>query len=163
MSAAGPPLKRVRYFTGQLLSANDLTAEQDYLLGRQRRHNRWLHGTGVVSGLRVEAAGGGIVLSPGIALDARGNELVVETPIQCPLPTGTVAFLALRYVERVTDPVPSPDGGGTEASRIEEGVELVWVGTATGEPGVVVARLRRTKRGWRLDPKFRPRRARRRP
>jgi hypothetical protein len=44
-------LKRVKYHHGMLLSAKDLTAEQEYFLERQRRHNRYLHGWGVVSGL----------------------------------------------------------------------------------------------------------------
>ena len=34
-----PPVKRPNYFTGQILSAEDFTAEQEYHKGKQRRHN----------------------------------------------------------------------------------------------------------------------------
>ena len=44
---------RVRYYAGQLLTARDFQAEQDYVRARHRIHNRWLLGAGVVSGLRV--------------------------------------------------------------------------------------------------------------
>lgn len=161
-----PPLKRVRYFIGQLLSANDFAAEQEYFRSRHRRHNLSFHGTGVVSGLRVRPGGGQIVVSPGIAIDARGNELTLEQPSVRQLPAdGDVALLALRFVERDTDPVPAtgsrPEEGGMEPSRIEESAELAWIETPDGEEGVVLARLRRKKRGWRPDRTFRRARARR--
>ncbi len=48
-----PPVKRPHYFTGQILSADDFTAEQEYHIGKQRRHNLHCHGFGVVHGLKV--------------------------------------------------------------------------------------------------------------
>ena len=59
--------KRVRFFSGQLLSAGDLQAEQDYVRDRLRRHNRWPHGWGVVGGLAVSVGREGIVVKPGLA------------------------------------------------------------------------------------------------
>ena len=47
--------ERVRYFARQLLTADDLTQEQEYLRGRMRRHNLFLHGWGVVCGAEVRA------------------------------------------------------------------------------------------------------------
>jgi hypothetical protein len=39
-----PPVKRPNYFTGQILSAEDFTAEQEYHKGKQRRRNLHCHG-----------------------------------------------------------------------------------------------------------------------
>jgi hypothetical protein len=44
------PPTRMGFFDGRLRSAEHLTVEQDYVLGRLRRHNRLLHGCGVVQG-----------------------------------------------------------------------------------------------------------------
>ena len=41
---ACPGPKRVRYFSGQLLSADDFNAEQDYFRGKQKTLNRLLLG-----------------------------------------------------------------------------------------------------------------------
>ena len=42
-----------RYYPRQLITPDDLTLEQDYFLARHRRHNRLLHGWGVVCGALV--------------------------------------------------------------------------------------------------------------
>jgi hypothetical protein len=44
-------LERVKYFSRQLLTADDMTADQDYFRNKMRRHNRYLHGWGVVCGM----------------------------------------------------------------------------------------------------------------
>lgn len=46
-------LERPRYFPRQLLTPVDLTLEQQYFRDRMRRHNRLLHGWGVVCGALV--------------------------------------------------------------------------------------------------------------
>jgi len=43
----------VNYFPRQLLTADDMTADQQYFLNKLRRHNRYLHGWGVVCGLEI--------------------------------------------------------------------------------------------------------------
>ncbi|GLF93374.1 hypothetical protein [Streptomyces yaizuensis] len=56
-SAAGfeaPPLRRLRYFHGQLLGARDFQREQDYLREKLKLRLRCLLGYGVVCGLFVE-------------------------------------------------------------------------------------------------------------
>ena len=42
-----------RYYPRQLITPADLTLEQDYFRDRLRRHNRLLHGWGVVCGALV--------------------------------------------------------------------------------------------------------------
>ena len=44
---------RPRYFSGQLLTEADLSAEQEYLIKKNRLHNLYLHGWGVVCGMEV--------------------------------------------------------------------------------------------------------------
>jgi hypothetical protein len=68
---------RVRFTEQQVLHAADLRAEQDYRVARRRRHNRLLHGLGIVHGLEVEPSGTGLTLGAGMALDALGRELIV--------------------------------------------------------------------------------------
>ena len=49
----GTALERVRYFPRQLITADDMRAEQEFILNKMRRHNRFLHGWGVVCGCKV--------------------------------------------------------------------------------------------------------------
>jgi hypothetical protein len=70
-------IRRVHYFSGQLLTPEDLQAEQDYHREMRYRHNRLL-GYGVVDGLDVTVGDGStVVVSPGFAIDRRGRELVL--------------------------------------------------------------------------------------
>lgn len=69
---------RVHYRERQRLSADDLRLEQDYRLALGGRHVLAHHDWGVVRGLRLGVdAGGGHVLTPGVAVDGYGREIVV--------------------------------------------------------------------------------------
>ena len=46
-------LCRPRFFAGQLLTEQDLNRLQTYVIEKNRLHNRYLHGWGVVCGLEV--------------------------------------------------------------------------------------------------------------
>lgn len=71
-------LRRLAYFTGQLLDEGDFRAEQEYHLEGRRRHLRRMHTPGVV-GLELSVvAPRTLQVSPGLAVDARGREIVVE-------------------------------------------------------------------------------------
>jgi hypothetical protein len=71
--------ERPRYFAGQLLSEDDLRSEQDYMLAKNRLHNRYLHGWGVVCGLELGCGDrpGFVTVRPGYALDPCGNDVLV--------------------------------------------------------------------------------------
>jgi hypothetical protein len=119
-----------------------------------RRHNRALHGTGVLAGLEVtlEDASGSLVVGPGIAIGREGELLVVECPIRMPAPTpregaGAPVLVELAFAEHPFAPVPV--GDGEEFSRIREDVE-VRVCEEPGD-GVVIARLLRSGDGWSVD------------
>ena len=71
---------RPKFFAGQLLTEDDLSALTDYTIAKDRLHNRHLFGAGVVCGLRVSCdpcGGGAITVNPGYALDCCGNDLVL--------------------------------------------------------------------------------------
>ena len=168
--------KRVHYFNGQLLSAADLQAEQDYHRDTRRRNNLVFHGAGVVSGLKVslgkDGSGPQVTVAPGHAVDPRGNLISLCEPLQVTLPAPKAALLVkIRYTESLTDPLPSTGNNTddeTQFSRVEEGAEVVLVAatdtaatsitprarTTMPEEAVVLARLLPARSGWRLDRTF---------
>lgn len=108
------PTERNRFFTGKYMTARDFRAEQAYLVGRHRLHNRLLHGWGVVCGFGVTrhpapGCDDWVVVGPGIAMDCCGRELVLadSVPLRVPLP-------ADRDHAVRTD-TGGDDGGGREA------------------------------------------------
>ena len=103
-------LERVRYYPRQLITAEDMRAEQDYFLDRLRRHNRLLHGWGVVSGFEVQPATSGapweVRVMPGYAVSPQGDEIFFAEPQMFDVATvaaGSTAqtvFLAARFTEQ---------------------------------------------------------------
>jgi hypothetical protein len=165
------PLKRNRYFNGRMLGARDFTDEQEYVRERLRRHNRCLHGYGVVYGLGVTCDGSAVEVAAGMAIDGYGEEIVVPADVGLAAPPpGKVAFLVLRYAEGESDPVTIDDGTGTpmvEHTRIEEGYALDYeprdprrVPSPGPALGVPVARLTFARGRWRVDRTFRRRQVR---
>jgi hypothetical protein len=76
---------RPRFFAGQLLTEDDLQALADYVVSKNRLHNRHFMGDGVVCGLAVTCnpcGGGKVVVHPGHALDCCGNDLVLECAVE---------------------------------------------------------------------------------
>ncbi|HEV7797290.1 MAG TPA: hypothetical protein VGO73_03985 [Pyrinomonadaceae bacterium] len=166
-----PPLKRPRFFPGRLITSADLELEQQYFLEKLNRHNRRLHGFGIVSGLRVTARSGQIVIEPGLALDCEGNELASDTALSIVPPANgdwPLAYLNVHFVERGADPIPA--SGGDELSTITESVEFVfapensnrghrhlrarWLACGKPHP-LTIAKLRRGPQGWRVERGYR--------
>jgi hypothetical protein len=80
----GEAFTRPLFFSGQLLTEDDLRALVDYAVGKNRLHNRMLFGEGVVCGLLVTCDPcdcGKVIVQPGYALDCCGNDIVVECPV----------------------------------------------------------------------------------
>jgi hypothetical protein len=165
-------LKRPHFFSGRLLTVDDLAQEQNYCREKLKRHNRSLHGIGVVSGLKVTTRAGLIVIEPGMALDCEGNEVVVETTQELPPPLAIegryAAYVSVRYIEQLCDSVATPQG--EKALIIREAFEIVsghenhnaghkhlrarWLACGTPHP-LVIAKLRRGPQGWRVDRRYR--------
>ena len=77
-------LCRPRFFAGQLLTEDDLNRLDDYIVAKNRLHNRYLVGWGVACGLEVVCnvcgpgqASGGVLVKPGYAVSPCGNDIVV--------------------------------------------------------------------------------------
>jgi hypothetical protein len=76
-------LCRPRFFAGQLLTEEDLNRLDHYIVAKNRLHNRYLFGTGVVCGLEVvcstcdPAGGGTVVVKAGYALSPCGDDIIV--------------------------------------------------------------------------------------
>lgn len=76
---------RPRFFAGQLLTEEDLQALSDYVVNKNRLHNRHFLGDGVVCGLQVgcgPCGGSKVIVQPGHALDCCGNDLVLECAVE---------------------------------------------------------------------------------
>lgn len=148
-------IKRVRYFDGQMLAADDFRTEQEYFRKRLRLHNRALHGYGIVSGLEVHAGATTVRVNPGLALDPAGNEITVPTPTTISLRQHTSpVYISAFFVERETDHVPTPHG--TEHTRVEETFAVVAEQTPS-QSAVPIAKLTRSRRRWRVDKRFKTR------
>ena len=170
-------LKRPSYFTGQLLTADDLRAEQEYHLQRQWQHNRMLHGYGIVVGLEVgiqenDDGSTQVIVSPGFALDGWGREIVVSEPISIYLPGDRHDLtLFVKYVETRDDDgksiAPRIDAPRTNAPVVE-GAQVTFepsssergiAPTTRTDYAIPIARLRRPHKEWQRDKNFRPPRA----
>ncbi|OMI36454.1 hypothetical protein [Streptomyces sparsogenes] len=139
-----PPLRRLRYFHGQMLGARDFQREQAYHREKLKLRMRCLLGYGVVCGLYVEPTPGDedecpsatgeetppaersesdaeqrrtrrrakVTISPGLAVDCEGNEVVVRGGCAIDLwkalppherDTDTV-WVGIEYAERPVEP-----------------------------------------------------------
>ena len=168
-------LTRPRLFSGKLITPEDLELEQQYFREKLKRHNRSLHGFGIVSGLKVTTKSGQIIVEPGLALDCEGNELVIET-VQSIVPPSTAdrhtAFVNVCFFEEcvLTIPPGGAEGASNVASTITESFMLAlaqencnrghrhlrarWL--ACGRPhALTIAKLRKHSQGWRVDRGYR--------
>jgi len=152
-------LARPRYFQGKLLTADDLQAEQDYSRKTRWLHNHCLFGWGIVTGLKVGLDGANndvIVINPGFAIDRSGQELCVCEPVRSTWPPTMVSgYVSLSFCEQA---VQVTMGESKESSRIVEGFR-VGFGEVAPDGAVALAHLKRKKKKWVLDTRYRPRRA----
>ena len=142
-------LERPRFFPRQIVTADDLTLDQDYFLEKLRRHNRNLHGWGVVCGATLDYSKKEwmIVVKEGSVLAPCGDEIVIchdvcfdvrmrcvtSTPGQDPCgdiwrppqpkpgaAASTTVFVAIEYVSVQTRPVRVKAAGcGCEDNQCE--------------------------------------------
>ena len=76
-------LERTRFFPRQLIGPDDLTQDQIYFRDKLRRHNRFLHGWGVVCGAEVRLGQEDceIVVAPGYVLGPYGDEIMIDSEV----------------------------------------------------------------------------------
>lgn len=79
----GKEFKRMRYFDGLFLKAEDYSLDKEHHRRLQRLHNRYLHTWGIVQGLEVKAVTDSqmeVVVSEGVALDrVEAEDVITET------------------------------------------------------------------------------------
>lgn len=135
------PFERNNYYYGKLLSVDDFRLEQKYGNDKRRMMNRFLYGTGVVTGMNVVAVDDtSLLIENGLALDDTGREIVIDKPVVCPLHmlegfsdyaedrnTGYL-YLCVAYEEEETQAVHSishsGQKSGTAYNKIKEGYRL---------------------------------------
>lgn len=135
------PFERNNYFYGKLLSVDDFRLEQKYGNDKRRMLNRFLYGTGVITGMNVIAVDDtSILIENGLALDDTGREIVIDEPVVRPLHmiegfsdyeedrnTGYL-YLCVAYNEEETEAVHSishsGQKGGAACNKIREGYRL---------------------------------------
>ena len=109
--------ERNKYFYGKLMTVRDFETEQSYFNEKRHLLNWLIHGIGIVCGLeitepRIDNGKLKIKLSPGVALDCCGHEIVVgEEFIWKELEVkGTVTdgsnYIYLKYAECEKESVP---------------------------------------------------------
>lgn len=148
-------LTRPNFFEGQILGAEDLQAEQQYHRQKQRIHNRSLHGFGIVSGLEVGIEENYICISPGYALDSKGEEIVLCSRVTIQLPKSLVqAFVSVRYFEVLCCPVSSGTDG-PKFYRVNEACVLA-LGEKVPDAAIALARVLFSDGQWVVDPEFNP-------
>jgi len=137
-----PQLARNTLFDGKIMTAQDFLDEQNYFLGKHRRHNQYLHGWGTACGLKViehpnpACRDHYVVVQPGAAIDCCGREILVRANAMVDFRDAFLAAwqhakgkatppdalphrleIALRYRECPADPVPAVfEGCGADAS-----------------------------------------------
>jgi hypothetical protein len=115
IDAAGPKgaLARPRFEKDDVLGAADLRSEQGWRRQRLRRHNRHLHGWGIICGLWVAPLldarrPWGVVVCPGYALGPYGDDILVSCQAAIdlrdslwsrPSDSARTAYVAIRYAE----------------------------------------------------------------
>jgi hypothetical protein len=136
------PIKRLNYFNGQFLRAQDFTDEQTYHMDQRRRHNRSLHTWGIASGLTLSFLSGAtrLTVGQGTAIDGQGREIVLpdDTPTQDLSSLGgtTSLFVTIAYGETPTNPVS--ETGATGNTRMAETPAIGVSATAPADPSITL-------------------------
>lgn len=106
-------LERPRYFPRQLITPAEMTLEQNYFRDKMRRHNRLLHGWGVVCGAKVclapkpdksDAEPWKVVVDPGYILGPYGDEIMIELERVVDLRTEGLISVCGEPAGEVVDP-----------------------------------------------------------
>lgn len=85
--------ERTHFYPRQIVQAPDLTQDQIYFREKLRRHNRLLHGWGIVCGARVRVGDkpGTVLVEPGYVLGPFGDEIVIGDLVEVDVTTQNLA------------------------------------------------------------------------
>jgi hypothetical protein len=125
-------VKKIRFFEGQLLEADDLRSEINY--NHSKSKNDW----GIVSGLQItvqnDSASPAVEVSPGLALDPLGREIALNKPTFLPLPDAHCIAVVARPTGRV---------------GVLFECEALVVGEAKGDD-IILGYLEKSSQGWQV-------------
>jgi hypothetical protein len=117
-------LCRPRFFAGQLLTEEDLNRLENYIVKKNKLHNRYLHGWGVVCGLDVVYnpcvdQSDQVIVKAGYALSPCGEDIIV-----CDDKSVNIGKLiqACRQVQRQINCEPPQPASSTECKDCEKWV-----------------------------------------
>jgi len=139
-------VKRPNYFTHQLLLEQDFKDEQTYHIEMRRRLNRLFHPWGILEGLEVQKKGEReIAITPGVALDREGQEIVLLAPVTRDLAAwsrDSHAFVTIAYGEGWHDEDHHSAGGVEGYTRVSETPKINEEKVQHGEDGAVITLAR---------------------
>jgi hypothetical protein len=115
-------LCRPQFRAGQVLTESDLNCLEQYVIRKQQRHNRYLHGTGVVCGMQVlcHACPGWVTVTSGFAIGPCGEEIAIPCDHQlnvCQLIRDCRTALWKNWS---CEPFAAPCGPTGDSSEVEE-------------------------------------------
>lgn len=160
-----PLLQRLRYWQGQALRSRDLNDQMAFEDLVRIWHTRALHQAhGVRQGLEValDVTVPAVIVSPGLAFDARGRELIVGQPRQLALPEIPAGGLNLALSYRETGAACSKDLSAVcwpDNTPVDRVSRFSWLRPERFDPREAVA-LARLMPGPVLAPAFNAPRAR---
>ncbi|QAU25008.1 hypothetical protein EO087_14215 [Dyella sp. M7H15-1] len=135
-----PPVERVNYFSGEALLTGDFVCEQHYNIQMRTLLNSSLHTWGIASGLLVSwqasSQSNQVRVSPGMAIDELGRQIVLSVPQIVALTAGPddgPIYLTIRYNEVYAD--YSVDSGVPGYKRIVQQPLLEQLPTLQ-QPGI---------------------------
>lgn len=139
---------RPAFQEGQVLAAADLAATVGYARGAAARHERYLHEWGIADGLGLvmenrtdpvtNARYVEVSVSPGLAIDGTGREIVVPAPVVLSEaeflqvndgdgPTADPYPVFLTAVDRAQSSTsPASCAGGSGPTRVEESYQILF-------------------------------------
>ena len=156
------PLRKINYFTGFFLQANDLRAAESYRDRTRWLHNLLFHGPGVVRHYRdemritVNDQGNEITVGTGLAIDPQGRELILWQPSTLAIQRETydppkTLFISISYQSREVDQRrndSNPDYSGH--AFIEESAAVSLSTNPPGPNSVELGRIALSRDGARV-------------
>ncbi|MFI0607078.1 MAG: hypothetical protein ACH37Z_04185 [Anaerolineae bacterium] len=108
--------ERPRYFPRQVVTATDMTLDQNYARDRMRRHNRMLHGWGIVCGAQLcciqdselQKGTSKIRIKCGYILGPFGDEIILDHDVVLDLLVGSLVAHCGDPLGELPDPYCNP-------------------------------------------------------
>lgn len=125
-------IKRMNYYKGEFLHAEDFQCEQIFQSSLRKIHNLSLHTLGIVYGLEVTAGAGKVTVKQGMAIDSQGRELILDADRDVAVNSPTNITIAYWEV----DDAPITEAGFTGVKQSTVTCKII---AGTDPDGIVLA------------------------